>query len=158
MACQPPTVAASTEDCPPQQAANSLIDPDGSPAIEEHLVALERARKVWDDPHALLTIAEVCPVLRCSYDTVSKKLKQGYLRGLPDKPIRIFAASLKEYLEAPLGKKPAVPPATEEARPAVVEVLPKPVTKPAKVRPAARGRSPSRVVLERPGQTRAATP
>ena len=144
--------------CPTATPAMSSMDPDGSSAIAEHLMVLERARKVWDNPHAQLTVAEVCPVLRCSYDTVIKKLKQGYLRGLPGKPIRIFAASLKEYLEAPLQKESAVPPAIEEARPDVVEVLPKPVTKPAKIRATSRGPSRSRVVLPHPGQTRPATP
>jgi len=91
-------------------AVSSEYPQEGTLALQEHLAALQRARSVWDDPHALLTIAEVCPLLRYSHDIVGKKLKKGHLRGLPDKPIRIFAASVKEYLETPHQKKAAVPP------------------------------------------------
>jgi hypothetical protein len=126
-------------------AASSTQASTNKTSVEEHVTALTKVQALFDIPYALLTPAEVKPVLRCCLQHVYDLLSEGKLKGPEGKPCRIFASSLKAYLDR--GKEPAVPPAIEDAQPAMVVTLPKP-TKESKPRPANRGRS--RVVLPYP--------
>src|SRR4051812_26654940 len=103
-----------------------------------------------DERYSLLLPAEVADVLRCSGSQVYKLFDKGVLRGPKETPRRIFAWSVKAYLDDTNAPAPAVA-CAEPAAGVVPEAKP---TRRAAVRGKSRPGSRSRVSLPYPPRSR----
>jgi hypothetical protein len=124
-----------------------------SPNLQEHVAALDRLRELLDNPYALLTGNEVKQLGRCSLQHVYDLVAEGVLRGPVGRPVRIYAASVKEWLYGADTAEGEEPPAPDEpTAPKPDPTMPGPSQRPV------RARAGSRVVLPYPGQIHRATP